>query len=279
MKRSLIVEFTKMNGAGNDFVILDNRFYQFSIDELSSIALLLCPRRTSVGADGILALSDALGQAADYRMIYINADGSEGTMCGNGARCLAKFAFQSGCRKRIASMETASGMSEVHVHEDGNIRLYLDAPTAYTSEVAMECRVPDQIKSIHYLWPGTEHLVCFTSDVHQFPIEQWGKRFRHDPALAPAGANINFVQLESDVNGEYLCVRTYEKGVESETLACGTGAVASVVAARTSGLIQTDECSVHMLGGVLKVGIEGDRVYLEGAAKTVYRGSVELNHL
>ncbi len=279
MKRSLIIEFTKMNGAGNDFVILDNRFYQFSNSELSSLALEICPRRTGIGADGILALADAEDQDADYRMIYINADGSEGTMCGNGARCLAKFAFQSGIRKSIACMETASGMSEVHVHGDGPVRVYLNAPTDYNGEFALNHQVPDQIKSVHYLWPGTEHLVCFTSDLHEFPIDQWGGLFRNDPALAPSGANINFVQLDSDPEGVYLRVRTYEKGVESETLACGTGAVASVVAARTSGFIRADECRVHMPGGILMVGIEGDRVYLEGATEIVYRGSMEPKNL
>ena len=279
MKRALIVEFTKMNGAGNDFIVVDNRFYEFSVSELSHIAQKFCPRRTGIGADGLLALATAEHPEANYRMIYVNADGSEGTMCGNGARCLAKFAFQSGVDQTTVQMQTASGICEVHVSEDSSARVYLNAPENYDDAIVLGNPIPDAVHSVHYLWTGTEHLVCFTSDIRNLPVEEWGKRIRHDPALAPEGANINFVAVDTDSEGTGIQVRTYEKGVEAETLACGTGAIASVVASRKSKLIRSDVCDVSMPGGGLTVGLEGERVYLEGPAEFVYRGSMELNIL
>ena len=125
MTKPLIVEFTKMNGAGNDFIVLDNRFYQFSFSDLSRLAKELCPRRTRIGADGILALADPQHSDADYRMIYVNADGSEGTMCGNGARCLARFAYGRGFIKEDIRMETASGLSDVYVSAEGPVRVFI----------------------------------------------------------------------------------------------------------------------------------------------------------
>ncbi len=266
-----------MNGAGNDFITLDNRFYEFSISELSQIAQQLCPRRMGVGADGVLALATSNHPNADYRMIYVNADGSEGTMCGNGARCLAKFAFESGYPKNTIHMETASGLCEIRVSRGAPIRIYMDPPRDYDGAIKLSKKIPEAITSVHYLWPGTEHLVCFTSRTHELPVERWGKQLRYDSALRPNGANINFVTLDPELPDTGIHVRTYEKGVEAETLACGTGAISSVVAARKSGLITSDVCNVHMPGGILTVGLEEDRVYLEGPAEFVYRGSIEMD--
>lgn len=277
MKRALIVEFTKMNGAGNDFIVLDNRFYEFSLPELSMLAQQSCPRRTGIGADGVLALAASTHADADYRMIYVNADGSEGTMCGNGARCLARFARESGFDKKIVCMQTASGLCEVHApgEDDASVRVYLDAPQNYHDAPNLANQIPNGIRSVHYLWPGTEHLVCLVDDVRQLPLTSWGTALRSDPMLGPAGVNVNFVASDFNADNRRLHVRTYEKGVEAETLACGTGAIASAVVAHKSGLLVSDVYAVQMPGGVLKVGLETDRVYLEGPAKKIYRGSME----
>ena len=277
MKRALIVEFTKMNGAGNDFIVLDNRFYEFSLSELSMLAQQLCPRRTGIGADGVLALAASTHAEADYRMIYVNADGSEGTMCGNGARCLARFARESGFDKKIVYMQTASGLCEVHApgEEDASVRVYLNAPQNYHNAPNLANQIPNGIRSVHYLWPGTEHLVCLVDNVSQLPVSSWGPALRNDPMLGPAGVNVNFVAIDSNAYNKRLHVRTYEKGVEAETLACGTGAIASAVVAYKSGLLISDVYTVQMPGGVLKVGLETDRVYLEGPADKIYRGSME----
>ena len=277
MKRALIVEFTKMNGAGNDFIVLDNRFYEFSLPELSMLARQFCPRRIGIGADGVLALAASTHAEADYRMIYVNADGSEGTMCGNGARCLALFAHESGFNKKIACMQTTSGLCEVHIlgGEDASARIYLDAPQNYHDAPNLANQIPNGIRSVHYLWPGTEHLVCLVDNVNQLPLNRWGAALRNDPNLGPKGVNVNFVAVDSNADSRRLHVRTYEKGVESETLACGTGAIASAVVAQKSGLLVSDVYTVQMPGGVLKVGLETDRVYLEGPVDKIYRGSME----
>ena len=276
MKCPLTIEFTKMNGAGNDFIVLDNRWHQFSMSELSWLTKKLCPRRTGIGADGLLALAASEHLDADYRMIYINADGSEGTMCGNGARCLAKFAYEHGFPQNVAHIQTASGVCNVYI-QDPSIRIYLDMPQNYEDRSALHLSMPDEINSLHYLCPGTQHLVCLVSDISDLPVERWGRMLRNDPAFLPEGTNVNFVARETDRKNPFLRVRTYEKGVEAETLACGTGAVASVVVARISGLITSDAYDVHMQGGILKVGMEATRVFLEGPAETVYHGSMEWN--
>jgi len=272
MKSPLIVEFAKMNGAGNDFIVIDNRFYNFSVPELSTLAPHVCSRRIGIGADGILALSLPEFSDADYRMIYINADGSEGTMCGNGARCLARFAYEGGIPKRSAWMQTASGTCEVCVPENGHIRIYLDIPEDYITSFDVETDLSEQFRSIHYVCPGTQHLVCFITNIHSFPVKNWGAILRKDPNLGSEGANVNFVEVDKT---KRLIVRTYEKGVEDETLSCGTGAIASVYSARKCGEITKDRCVVEMQGGQLTVGLEAHRVFLEGPVTHVYRGSFE----
>ncbi len=276
MKRALIVEFAKMSGAGNDFIVLDNRFYHFSAEELSAIARRMCPRRHGIGADGLLALEPAKQNGAAYRMVYINANGSEGTMCGNGACCLVRFARQAGFDADDVTLETASGLCRAHVKADAAspVRIYMQVPQHWRPSVHLHDTLPEAIDHVHYLWPGTEHIVCFTAGVADAPVSTWGPAIRHDPALAPAGANVNFVEVR---RANTLTVRTFEKGVEAETLACGTGAVASATAAWLTGKVATTCIRVDMPGGTLTVGLDKDQVYLEGPAVSVYRGSFEAN--
>ena len=274
MKRALIVEFTKMSGAGNDFIVLDNRFYNFSYDELSAISLRMCPRHHGIGADGLLALAPASQDEADYRMVYFNADGSQGTMCGNGVRCLIRFARHAGFDDEEVTVETASGLCHARVGRDAAspIRIYLPAPRHWRPFIQLQSALPEAIESVHYVWPGTEHVVCFASGVAEAPVTAWGSVIRRDAALAPNGANVNFVQVRKK---DTLRVRTFEKGVEAETLACGTGAIASAAAARLTGRVDSPRVCVDMPGGRLTVGLGHGQVFLEGPATTVYRGSFE----
>ncbi|MDE2833234.1 MAG: diaminopimelate epimerase [Bacteroidota bacterium] len=269
----LVVEFTKMSGAGNDFVVLDNRFYQFSGAELSKIAQQICPRRHGIGADGILALAEAEG--GDYRMIYYNADGSEGSMCGNGARCLARYARNTGLNREHVVIETASGAYPADVPGDptADVCIWFKKPSRWQPDFKLQGVPYEGIAEVQFLWPGTEHLVCFTDSVSSVPVPVLGPVIRSDRALAPDGANVNFVEVAGTAA---LRVRTYEKGVEAETLACGTGAVAAAATAVWSKRLKADRIAVHMPGGVLHVGMSDEAVYLQGPAVTVYRGSVEI---
>jgi len=273
MSRRLIVEFVKMSGAGNDFIVIDNRFYNFSAEECAAIAPRICARREGIGADGILLLAEPAGERTHFRMIYYNADGTEGTMCGNGARCLARYAVNSGMPHGELHFNTASGTHVATVPENPEkpVRISMGRPDHWRSPQRLAGLIPDEISGVHFLWTGTEHVVCFVADVAGTPVTEWGRAIRQDESLVPTGANVNFVEVHGPGR---ISVRTYEKGVEAETLACGTGAVASALTARYLGHLQVPSVEVKMLGGVLHVGTE-PYLFLEGPATTVYRGSFE----
>ena len=286
MQRKLILEFTKMNGAGNDFIVIDNRFYNFSDDELADIARRFCRRRVSIGADGVLAFVRPTDAANHYRMRYFNADGSVGTMCGNGARCLARYARHAGILDETLRFESDAGVYHATAPPDPDapVRLFVPPPQHWQPAQALDAALPEAIEAVHYLWTGTEHAVCFVDDVAATPVAAWGAAIRHDAALAPAGANVDFVQVLGEGNSRQpaaLRVRTFEKGVEQETLACGTGALASALAARFLDHIHATRVQVHMPGGILGVGFELDGsdvsgLYLEGPATTAFRGTIEV---
>lgn len=277
MQRKLVVEFTKMNGAGNDFIILDNRFYFFSADELSALAKQYCPRRTGIGADGLLALQSAEDPQFDYRMTYYNADGSLGTMCGNGARCLAQFAQWAGIRADTYAFESDAGAYRAQVLEHGRVRLFVQPPQRMRVEVLPSTVLDKNINACHFIWTGTEHVVCeIATSLKNLAVEKEGPILRYHEAFAPTGANVNFIER---INGQTLQVRTFEKGVEAETLACGTGAIASAVMATMRGLVDKVPVTVEMVGGTLLVGFEQDTftdVWLEGPTETIYRGTIEV---
>jgi len=282
MPRKLVVEFTKMEGAGNDFVVLDNRFLHFSSEELSDIAARVCPRRFGIGADGLLAFETA--DDADFRMRYVNADGSPATMCGNGARCLARFAVTSGIEGPNVSFLTDAGTYRAHVpaNPDAAVRIFVPEPQRWTPDIALEQDLPQGIDAVHFIWTGTEHLVVPVDEAPTAPLEAWGPQLRRDAALQPEGANVNLVATGEDPRS--IIVRTYEKGVEGETLACGTGVLAAAVAASrlrggADGLA-SKPMTVQTRGGRLRVGRaetpeRPDHLYLEGPARSVFRGTFE----
>lgn len=277
MAKSLTVEFTKMHGAGNDFVLVDNRWYQFRDEKLSELAKAWCPRRYGIGADGLLALAATDDEDVAYRMRYVNADGSWATMCGNGARCLARFAVRAGMGDSPLRFESDAGRyrAEVPPEEEAPVRLYVPPATRLTAQPGLDAAPPEGIESVYFVHTGTEHLVAFVSDLEGVPVEAWGRRLRRDPALAPAGANVNFVE----VNEGELQVRTYEKGVEAETPSCGTGVLAAATVAHATDRVPPGRVTVHTPGGVLHVGPGADgreEQYLEGPVTTTFRGTVEV---
>ena len=275
---ALVVPFTKMSGAGNDFVVLDNRFLRFSLDELEALAARVCPRRTGVGADGLLALEGADLEGADgahFRMRYRNADGSLGTMCGNGARCLARFAARAGLGEPgggtvSLAFQTDGGDYRARVDgRGGSGPVTLEVPPARDLG-PVEVETDFQATRV---WTGTEHAVLFVDDVLEVDVPGIGPALRHDPAFEPTGANVDFVEVAGPSR---LVVRTFEKGVEAETLACGTGAVASAVVAHHAGHVG-ERVEVQMPGGTLVVGLgpDGQPETLAGPAETVFEGTLE----
>jgi len=272
MSASSVVEFTKMHGAGNDFIVLDNRRWQFDENRLSALGGTWCRRRYGIGADGLLALDAAAD--ADYRMRYINADGSWAAMCGNGARCLARYAVEAGIDGPDVSFRADAGRYHATVRDDDTVRLYVPSPTDLTLNIEVEEPVPDGLDGVHFVHTGTEHLVSFVDDIEAIPVKRWGQRLRENESVLPAGANANFVE----VAGDTLHVRTYEKGVEDETLSCGTGVLAAATIAATMDRGPDDEVRVETRGGTLYVGEEtterGAETYLQGPVVRVYTGSI-----
>lgn len=303
MSRNLVVEFTKMHGAGNDFVVLDNRFLHFTEEELSDIAQKMCPRRFGIGADGLLAFENLPdGENVDFRMRYVNADGSPATMCGNGARCLAQFAVRSGVPGPDVSFLTDAGVYRAVVgtqvdanasgashasNAAGRVRLFVPEPERWTPSFALTGELPAGLDDVHFVWTGTEHLVAAVDDVDAAPLDEWGPRLRSDDALEPTGANLNLVSFaasdsQAEAKDARIHVRTFEKGVEAETLACGTGVLASAVAtARLNGFdVAERRLHVSTRGGGMTVGRADspdrtDHLYLEGPVAAVFRGTFE----
>ncbi|MDA1029590.1 MAG: diaminopimelate epimerase [Bacteroidetes bacterium] len=289
--RKLVLEFTKMSGTGNDFIVVDNRFYNYSDQELSEMAKKLCQRRLSVGADGLLGLGNPITEGAKYRMSYYNADGSLGTMCGNGARCLARFAHDAGIEGARSIESGAHGNSHTYLFDSDaglytavvdskttRVRLYVPKPQRFTADIQLDASLSANPLTYHFMWTGTEHLVLHVEDVQSLDLAKVGPMLRYDAKLMPKGANINFAEVLSDGT---LRVRTYEKGVEAETLACGTGSIACAIVSTMVGKLSKSPVTVRMPGGDLEVGWEGEaedpeRVYLEGTVEIVYRATTEI---
>jgi diaminopimelate epimerase len=295
---NLVVEFTKMHGAANDFVVVDNRFFRFSEAALQALARQLCPRRTGIGADGLLALDDAAGEAHAFRMHYHNADGSRATMCGNGARCLARYARSAGFDRDTLVFATDAGAVRADVPADplAPVTLHLAPPRAFEAARALADGVAG-LPPVAYVHTGTPHAVVFVDDAEAAPLARWGPRVRRDDAFRPEGVNLNVAQVLGPAT---LRVRTFEKGVEAETQACGTGVLAAAVAARRLGHLDAGDASageggtgagdappvtVVTRGGTFTVGgahasgalreDDGAGLTLAGPVATVFRGTFE----
>ncbi len=224
-----MARFFKYHGAGNDFLIADNRDGKLSLK--TADVQRLCNRHTGFGADGVMLLESSAGQ--DFRMVFFNPDGSGGMMCGNGGRCIVAFAADLGivqAGKQIV-FEAPDGLHEAEItvneYPCKTVRLKM-------KDVAGICVWPEERSC--FLDTGTRHLVKFVEGLQDYPVLSEGRRLRHDPRFAPVGTNVNFVEPENRPGeGTVLHVRTFEKGVEDETLACGTGIVASALAAFHQG--------------------------------------------
>jgi diaminopimelate epimerase len=261
----MVYQFYKYEGCGNDFVIIDERTEWLHLTE-SQIAAI-CDRRFGIGADGLLSLRNH--PEYDFQMVYYNADGSRATMCGNGARCLSAFAHKMNA---LADKGTFIADDGPHTAE---ILWIEDAVTQVA--ISMIDATPDQITLNHVsINTGTPHYVLFVEDIEQTDVQKTGSAIRYDPQFAPLGTNVNFVQITVDG----LIVRTYEKGVEAETLACGTGVTAATMAASLlSGKTAYD---VKARGGNLHVSFEKTahlftNVILTGPARLAFSGQFDLH--
>lgn len=270
-----MVKFQKMNGAGNDFVMFDNRdgSLQLSAKEIARI----CDRHRGIGADGILLVEKAESTATpvDFRMRYYNSDGGEAEMCGNGARCFARFAHQISECAPMLKFQTIAGLIEARISGE-LVTLTMSAP--HDLRLNRDLRVGDEMGRIHSINTGVPHAVEFVDHLERIDVKTRGGQLRFHDAFQPRGTNVNFVKKLSD---HVIVVRTYERGVEGETLACGTGVVASALLhALVHGV--SSPIAVEVRGGdTLEVGFQRngehfENVTLTGPADFVFDGEIEI---
>ena len=268
----IVLHFTKMNGAGNDFILIDNRPGHVHLDR-TQIARL-CDRHRGIGADGILLLEKASNHA-DFRMRYFNADGGEAEMCGNGARCFARFANKVAGRKKKFSFETPAGVISAKPAGD-LVTLQMTEPTDLRLKTTL--RVMDENKTVHFINSGVPHVVIPVLQLDDVDVQEEGSAIRHHKMFSPKGANVNFIEKRGP---KKIAVRTYERGVEDETLACGTGIVASALIFATTENTKGPITVIARGGDELQVGFEtiDNRfrdVTLTGPAEFVFEGTVEI---
>ena len=272
--------FTKMNGAGNDFVVLDNRSGQFGLD--AKAIALLCDRHRGVGADGVLIVETAAGgPAADYRMRYHNADGGEAEMCGNGARCFARFAARlSEGTPEVVTFQTLAGVIRARI-EGERVRLDMSLPTGGAALPLLTLGDGTLVSGAYFLNTGVPHVVVPVEDVETVDVLPLGRSIRYHDQFAPRGTNANFIQL---VSPDKILLRTYERGVEGETLACGTGATASaLIHAELNEIEGAGSIAVEVRSGdTLQIGFDRtgpltfENVTLAGPADFVFNGEIAL---
>ncbi len=271
--RPSVLAFTKLHGNGNDFIIIDEmRSEQVTEAKKSSFAARCCSRNFGIGADGVLFLVNS--PRAELGMRLFQPDGSEAEMCGNGIRCLAKYAWDTGYVGQSFSVETLAGVVPVQVREMDDCfwaRVEMGVPrfdrqsipAVGSGEFLMERLENLQVSAVN---TGVPHAVIFVDDL-DLSVNEIAPLIRHS-SVFPEGANVNFVRPEDPFE-----VRTFERGVEAETFSCGTGAVASASVARRLGLVG-DEVLVETRGGPLIVSFEGENAFMAGPAVTVYSGEL-----
>ncbi len=279
---SSTIPFTKMSGSGNDFVVIDNRDGVMTGFDLSSFTRAVCRHRVSVGADGVV-LIERPAPSADvaFAWRYINADGSDGEMCGNGAMCGARFAVLAGIAPPACRFRTASGIVAAEVAADvaSDPRVAIAMPDPGPVQRDVIVAIDGKERCFHAIVAGVPHAVMIVPDADVFApgieLEAFGRAVRHHAAFAPAGVNVNVVSLRPGG----LRMRTYERGVEAETLACGTGAVASAVVATALGLA-SPPVDVLTSGGRSLIadfrwdGTHATHVRLQGEARVIATGEI-----
>ena len=257
------ISFSKYQGAGNDFVLIADRLNTFPQDV--DLIKKICDRRFGVGADGLILLQD--DSKADFKMVYFNADGNLGSMCGNGGRCVVAFARALNIIDKNCSFSAYDGIHQASINDANLVKLHM-------SDVG---NVDKRAEGV-FLDTGSPHLVCFQQGVEGLDVDTIGARIRYNSTYKERGTNVNFAERIDD----YLLLRTYERGVEAETLACGTGATATAIAAYEKGLFTTTSIKLKVKGGHLEVSFvaEGDsysNICLTGSAEFVFSGEIEIN--
>ena len=267
------IPFYKLQGAGNDFILIENQELNFASEQVTKFAARVCTRRVSVGADTLIAVEAARG-SGDFYARFFNADGSEAEMCGNGARCVARWAFETGIAKEKMIIETIAGDVPAERLDKRTYRVQLNSPTVFEADKLLQ--VDGKEVTVDYVElgnPGIPHLVVHVPDLAMTELEtilDFARKLRIHPAFEK-GANVNFYDILSD---QTVVERTYERGVEDFTLACGTGTGSTAYALTKKGLVKSDPVVIEVLGGQLQVNVVENDLYLIGDTNMVVKGTI-----
>lgn len=256
----MTVEFYKYHGTGNDFVLIDNRSLFFDKNNTELISKI-CSRHFGVGADGLILLEN--DNLYDFKMIYFNSDGKQTSMCGNGGRCIISFA------KKLNIIDDKANFMAIDGIHEGIINNNL---------IKIKMNTVSEIQNINtgfLLDTGSPHFVKFCDSIDNINVFEFGRELRNNKEISEDGVNVNFTEV---IDNSSIKVRTYERGVENETLSCGTGVIASALSAYKKGLVDTNRININTLGGELFVSFEFNNIYkniwLEGPAIEVYKGQI-----
>lgn len=256
------IEFTKLHSGGNDFILIDLSRYDLSLP-LSDFAKRICRRRISVGADGLLAVRPEVN--AGFSLRYFNQDGSEARFCGNGLLCVALWIYVQGNRENPIRFCWKDRTHEAWVSE-GGVRAKLPPPQNLKLDLSLQSE-----EVVSYVVLGVPHVVTFQTDLERIDVNRLGRRIRFDPAISTEGANVDFCQ---PVDRSRIKLRTYERGVEAETLSCGSGAAAASYIAYRKGLVDR-AVKVLTPGGEITIHIDRGQMFMEGNPVIVYKGVLE----
>jgi len=270
------VEFTKMSGSGNDFIIIDNRRLQIDPTDarLPEWIAAVCRRKLSVGADGLMLIEN--DEQVDFKWHFFNADGTRAEMCGNGARCAAAFAHHNAIADTQMRFRTDAGIIEAWVSDSRRIKLKMTPPHDLVTDIDISDTTHHTL-TVHHINTGVPHIVAPCADIQTVDVVNRGRHLRRHTHFAPQGVNVNFVET---LGKQRLAVRTYERGVEDETLACGTGAVASALITARLNRMDSPIAVLTRSGSELDIYFDHtdagfSEVYLEGDARRIYTGCLQ----
>ncbi|MBR4861600.1 MAG: diaminopimelate epimerase [Firmicutes bacterium] len=273
------MEFCKMNGAGNDFIIVNNMNGEIAFDKWPEIVKLLCERHMSIGADGFMVVEKAESEDADYKMLFFNSDGSMGEMCGNGARCICRYGYEFGLAGEIQRVETTAGLVIGERIDQRRYKIRINDPSVIKLDYPIEVDGREYVCSYVELGnPGIPHAVVPMENLKEYPTRELfdlGRKMRYHEAF-PKGVNVNFYEITGE---DQIYERTYERGVEDFTYACGTGTCSMVTVLTLQGKASGKGVRVGMTGGELVIDVERDgdeikNLYLTGPTNIVAKGLV-----
>jgi len=258
------IKFYKYQGTGNDFVMIDNRAQKFPKEDINLIAHL-CDRRFGIGGDGLILLEN--DPESDFKMVYYNSDGNQSTMCGNGGRCLVAFAKKLAVIDNKTTFNAVDGLHHAAVDVDGIVSLQM-----------IDVDSINKFEHYSFLNTGSPHHVQIVDDLENYNVKDNGATIRYSELYGDEGSNINFVKKIDDIT---FSLRTYERGVEDETLACGTGATAVAIAMNATGVTDATAINLNVEGGKLAVSFDVNNdqytnIFLKGPAEFVFEGTIEV---